>query len=66
MIAHAFWIGDRQFDMENIHFIYHSREKLLEMIQKKYKILEGIVYKEFEKNDSLFVVAKKKELSVKK
>ena len=60
IICHAFWVGDKEFDMENIHFIYHDKKKLIKLIEEQYTILQSIVYKEFEENDSLFIIARKR------
>ena len=57
IFAHTFWIGDKEFMMEDMLFVFHNRENLLELIAKYYSILEAYTYKEFEEGDSIFVVA---------
>ncbi len=58
IIAHTFWLGDKEFEMEGLLFVYHNEEKLLKLISKYFTILESFVYKEFEDGDSIFIVAR--------
>ena len=60
VIIHSFWVGGSETDIEDMQFYYHDREDLLDLIGKKYTILETIDYKEFEDNDSLLVIAEKR------
>jgi len=57
IFAHTFWIGDKEFTMEGMLFVYHNREKLLSIISHYFTILERYDYKEFEDGDSIFIVA---------
>ena len=57
IFAHTFWLGDKEFTMEGMLFIFHNREKLLNLISQYFIIIETFDYKEFEKGDSIFVVA---------
>ena len=57
IFAHTFWIGDKEFTMEGMLFVYHNREKLLKIILHYFTILERYDYKEFEASDSIFIVA---------
>ncbi len=57
IFAHTFWIGDKEFTMEGMLFVFHNREKLLKLISKYFTILETFDYKEFEDGDSIFVIA---------
>lgn len=58
IFAHTFWIGDKEFTMEGMLFLFHNREKLLRLIAEKFTILETYDYQEFEAGDSIFVIAK--------
>lgn len=60
LIIHMFWIGDREFDMEDMHFIYYNKKELLELINKNFNILESLEYREFEESDSLLIIAQKR------
>jgi cyclopropane fatty-acyl-phospholipid synthase-like methyltransferase len=61
IFAHTFWIGDKEFTMEGMLFVYHKREKLLKLISQYFTILETFEYKEFEEGDSIFIVAQNNE-----
>ena len=58
IFAHTFWQGEKEFTMEGMLFIYHNREKLLNLVSQYFTILEAYDYKEFEEGDSIFIVAK--------
>lgn len=58
LFAHTFWLGDKEFMMEGMLFVFHNREKLLNTISKYFTILETYDYKELEEGDSIFVIAK--------
>lgn len=57
IFAHTFWIGDKEFTMEGMLFVFHNRERLIQLISKYFTILETYDYKEFEDGDSIFVIA---------
>jgi hypothetical protein len=58
IFAHTFWLGDKEFTMEGMLFVFHNRAKLLALVSKYFTILETYDYKEFEEGDSIFIVAK--------
>lgn len=58
LFAHTFWIGDKEFTMEGMLFVFHDKEKLLQLISKYFSIQESYEYKEFEDGDSIFVIAR--------
>lgn len=58
LIAHAFWIGDEDKEMEGLLFTYYQQEQLLDIISQDYEVLSTLSYGEFEDGDSLFVIAK--------
>ena len=57
IFAHTFWIGDKEFTMEGMLFVYHNRTKVINLISQYFTILESYDYKEFEDGDSIFIVA---------
>lgn len=59
IIFHTFWIGNKEFDVNEMHFYYHDVTKLIEITGKHLKILESKLYSEFEKDDSIMIVAEK-------
>jgi len=58
IFAHTFWLGDKEFTMEGMLFVFHNRAKLLALVSKYFTILETYDYKEFEEGDSIFIIAK--------
>lgn len=58
LFAHTFWLGDKEFMMEGMLFIFHNREQLVNLISKYFTIIELYDYKEFEEGDSIFIVAR--------
>lgn len=58
IFAHTFWLGDKEFSMEGMLFVFHDRDKLLSLVSEYFTILETYEYSEFEENDSIFIVAK--------
>ena len=63
IFAHTFWIGDKEFTMEGMLFLFHNRKKLLELISKYFTIVDTFDYKEFEEGDSIFIVAQNNKSS---
>lgn len=60
IIIHSFWIGGKEMNVEDMHFYYHDKKRLLDLIGREFKLLEIEEYTEFEENDSLFIIAEKK------
>jgi len=58
LFAHSFWLGDKEFTMEEMLFVFHNRDKLIELVSKYFTVLETYDYQEFEEGDSIFVIAK--------
>lgn len=57
IFAHTFWLGDKEFMMEGMLFVFHNKEKLLDLVSQYFTILETYDYKEFDEGDSIFVIA---------
>ena len=62
IFAHTFWIGDKEFTIEGMLFVFHDREKLLDLISQYFTLLEAYNYKEFEDGDSVFIIAQNNKL----
>ena len=60
IIAHSFWIGKENQEMEGLLFTYYLQEDLINIISEKFEVLSTLSYQEFEDSDSLFVIAKLK------
>ncbi|AAZ26917.1 MULTISPECIES: class I SAM-dependent methyltransferase [Colwellia] len=58
LIAHSFWLGDEDEEMNGLLFTYYHRDELISIISKSYDILSTLSYQEFKEDDSLFVVAR--------
>jgi cyclopropane fatty-acyl-phospholipid synthase-like methyltransferase len=58
LFAHTFWIGDKEFTMEGMLFVFHNREHLVKLVSKYFTIIKLYDYKEFEEGDSIFILAK--------
>lgn len=63
LFAHTFWIGDKEFTMEGMLFIYHNKAKLTGLVEKYYSIVESYTYKEFEDGDSIFILARNEKIN---
>jgi SAM-dependent methyltransferase len=61
LLFHSFWEGDRLEEMRGLLFVYYSKEKLAAMFNEIYDVLEIEYYTEMEKNDSIYVVARKRK-----
>lgn len=58
LFAHTFWLGEKEFTLKGMLFVFYTREKLLELVSKYFTIIDTYEYEEFEPGDSLFVLAK--------
>lgn len=59
-IAHSFWIGDENQEIEGMLFTYYKSEGLIDLISENFEVLATLSYQEFDDSDSLFVIAKRK------
>ena len=60
LIAHSFWLGEENQEMNGLLFTYYNKEHLLSVFSESFEILFTLVYKEFEEGDSIFVIARLK------
>jgi len=58
LFAHSFWLGDKEFTMEGMLFVFHDRKNLIKLVSEYFTIIEMFDYKEFEDGDSIFIIAK--------
>lgn len=58
LIAHSFWIGNENKEMEGLLLTYYRKEHLLSLLREDFEILTSLSYQEFETGDSLFVIAR--------
>lgn len=59
LIAHSFWMGEENQEMEGLLFTYYREERLLDMISENFTVISTMSYQEFEESDSMFVIAQK-------
>ena len=60
IIAHSFWLGEENQTMHGLLFTYYKERRLLDMISESFDILTTLKYKEFEEDDSIFIIARLK------
>jgi cyclopropane fatty-acyl-phospholipid synthase-like methyltransferase len=60
ILFHSFWRGNKTENMEGLLFVYYELETLRELFESNFDILELTLYTEIEKDDSIYVVLKKK------
>lgn len=63
IICHSFWKGEGSEIFKGLFVNYHTKEALKVFFKKHFEILLLENYKEFEKNDSIFLIAKKRKLN---
>ena len=57
LFAHTFWLGDKEMTMEGMLFLFHDRDRLIELVSRYFTIKQLYDYQEFEEGDSLFILA---------
>lgn len=60
IIAHSFWLGEENQTMNGLLFTYYNEKHLLDMISESFEVLTTLKYEEFEKDDSIFIIARLK------
>ena len=56
---HTFWHGDKEEKMDDLLFVYYKIPDLAKMIPIGFEIIATETYKEFEQDDSIFLVIKR-------
>ncbi len=60
IVCHSFWNGEGDEIFKGMLVNYQTKESLIKLFQEKFEILVLEDYAEFEENDSVFVIAKKR------
>ncbi|MBT8305631.1 MAG: class I SAM-dependent methyltransferase [Maribacter sp.] len=60
IVCHSFWKGEGSEIFKGLFVNYHSEETLKRVFQHYFEILSIVDYKEFEDNDSILLIGKKK------
>ncbi len=56
---HSFWLGDGEEFIDGLRFRCYSEDYLHALVEPNFTILESTRYKEFEADDSLYLILKK-------
>jgi cyclopropane fatty-acyl-phospholipid synthase-like methyltransferase len=59
ILFHSFWKGDREENMNGLRFVYYTEDQLIEKVKNDYEVLEINSFKEFEDDDSIYMILKK-------
>ncbi|MHA1760850.1 MAG: methyltransferase domain-containing protein, partial [Candidatus Heimdallarchaeota archaeon] len=60
LVFHTFWEGEEDRVSEKMFEVYYDIERLVLQFEKYFKIIEIKHYTEFEDDDSIYVIARKK------
>ena len=60
LLFHTFWYGSKEEIFNGLRFIYYNELELVKMFSNDYQLLELKRYKELKKDDSMYVVFRKK------
>ncbi|UTW60973.1 class I SAM-dependent methyltransferase [bacterium SCSIO 12741] len=60
IICHSFWNGEGEDDFKGLYVNYHHEVGLKEKLEPQFEIIHLELYAEFEDNDSLFLIARKR------
>ena len=60
LLFFSLWYGDKEESFSGLRFVYYSEETILKMISSDFDVLEIQRYSEMEKNDSIYIVLRKK------
>ncbi len=60
LLFHSFWKGDSEETKRGVHFVYYESQHLFEMIEDLYDVIEIETYTEFEEDDSIYLIARKR------
>lgn len=60
IVAHTFWMGAENQEIEGMLFTYYLQDDLIGIVSEKFEVVATLSYQEFEDSDSLFVIARLK------
>ncbi|MFC1923174.1 class I SAM-dependent methyltransferase [Chloroflexota bacterium] len=60
ILFHTFWYGDKEEEHSGLRFIYYTEDKFSELVGIEFEIVESVKYAEFEEEDSVYFVLRKK------
>lgn len=62
IVLHTFWLGDGEETYSGMLNVYYGEEELRRIFSRNFTIIELEKYMEFENDDSIIVIARKKQL----
>ena len=60
ILFHTFWYGDKEEEHSGLRFIYYTEDKFSELVGIEFEIVKSVKYAEFEEEDSVYFVLRKK------
>lgn len=60
LLFFSLWYGDKEESFSGLRFVYYTEETIKKIIGDKYKVLEIKQYSEMEKDDSMYIILRKK------
>lgn len=57
VVMHSYWLGEGTEDFKGMFVNYHDKQYLQELYSKQFKVLEMECYQEFERDDSIYIIA---------
>lgn len=61
ILFHSLWKGDTEEKYGELLFVYYNEESLSKIVKRDYEIVKMEEYTEMERNDSLYIILKKKK-----
>lgn len=59
IVAHSFWVGDREEILSGLRFVYYRKKYLEHLFSRTFKIISSKIYSEVFPDDSIFILAQK-------
>ena len=60
LIAHSFWLGEGSETIDGMFFQYYAKHEIIKLLSQYFEVIESYCYQEFDKDDSIFIIARKK------
>jgi len=60
ILFHSFWYGNKKEEYSGLLFVYYTEKTILKMIGSGYEILDIQKYSEMGKDDSMYIILRKK------
>jgi len=57
LIMHSFWRGTGTEEHHGLRFVYQTEDSIRSIVSKHFSVIDIVVYKEMEEDDSLYVLA---------